>query len=134
MAKTFELEVVTPERVVLKTPVQFVLVPSADGQYGMLADHAPMVGLLKAGVVHYRNEGSTRTLALTGGFFEVTPDRAVVLADEAELPEEIDVAAAVAERDRARQIIEAGGDQEEVARAKQALERALARLRAAQKD
>ncbi len=134
MAKTFELEVITPERVVFKSPVQFVLVPSVEGQYGILADHAPMVGLLKAGVVHYRNEGSDGVLALTGGFFVVTPDRTVVLADEAELPEEIDVAAAVAERDRAREIIEAGGDQEEVARAKQALERALARLRAAQKD
>lgn len=134
MAKTFELEVITPERVVLRSPAQFVLVPSADGQYGILADHAPMVGSLRAGVVHYRTEGGVRAVALTGGFFEVTPDRAVILADEAELPEEIDVAAAVAERDRARQIIEAGGDQEEVARAKQALERALARLRAAQKD
>lgn len=133
MAKGFQLEVVTPERIVLKETVEFVTVPSTDGIYGMLADHAPMVGLLKPGVVHYRQAGDVRALAISGGFFEVDPHRTVVLADEAELPEEIDVAAAVAERDRAREVIEAGGDQEEVMRAKETLEKALARLRAAGK-
>lgn len=130
MAKQFQLEVVTPERIVFKESVEFVTVPTVDGIYGMLAEHAPMVGLLKPGVVHYRQAGDVRALAISGGFFEVDPRRTVVLADEAELPEEIDVAAAVAERDRAREVIEAGGDQGEVARAKEALERALARLRA----
>lgn len=130
MAKPFELEVVTPERIVFKESVEFVTVPTVDGIYGMLADHAPMVGLLKAGVVHYRQAGDLRAMAVTGGFFEVDPRRTVILADQAELPEEIDVAAALAERDRARAVIEAGGDQEEVARAKEALERAMARLRA----
>lgn len=130
MAKAFELELVTPERIVLQETVEFVTVPSTDGIYGMLADHAPMVGLLKPGVVHYRRHGEVGAVAVFGGFFEVEPDRTVIMADHAELPEEIDVAAALAERDRAQAVIEAGGDQEEVVRAREALERALARLRA----
>ncbi len=115
----------------VSTAVEFVVLPTVDGFYGILAGHAPMVGSLKAGVVHYRRGHGVEAVAITGGFFEAGPAATVVLADEAERPEEIDVAAAMAERDRAREIIESGGDQEEVARAKEALERALARLRAA---
>lgn len=131
MAQMFQLEVITPERRVVSLPVDFVTLPTVDGIYGILAGHAPMVGALKAGVVHYRNQGASQSLAVTGGFFEAGPHATVVLADEAELPEEIDVAAAMVERDRARAVIESGGDQEAVARAKEALERAMARLRAA---
>ncbi len=131
MARSFHLEVITPERQVVSTAVEFVVLPTVDGFYGILAGHAPMVGSLKAGVVHYRRGHGVEAVAITGGFFEAGPAATVVLADEAERPEEIDVAAAMAERDRAREIIESGGDQEEVARAKEALERALARLRAA---
>lgn len=131
MAKTFSLEIITPERVVLEERVRFVLVPSAEGNYGMLADHAPMVGLLKPGVVHYRQGADTKAVAVFGGFFEVSPKRTVVLADDAELPDEVNVEEALAERDRARRVIEAGDDQEEVVRAKEALERAMARLRIA---
>lgn len=131
MAGAFELEVITPERVVARSEVEYVSVPAVDGQYGILVNHAPMVGLLKAGVVRYRTGGNTRAIAVTGGFFEVAANRMLVLGDEAELPEEIDVAAVTAEKERARKIIEAGGDQEEVTQARQVLERSLARLRAA---
>lgn len=133
MANTFQLDVITPERHVLSLPVDFVTLPTVEGFYGILSGHAPMVGLLKTGVVHYRHEGTTKALAVSGGFFEAGPEATVVLANEAELPEEIDVAAAVAERDRARALLEAGGDQDEVVAAKKALERAMARLRVAGK-
>ncbi len=134
MAQSFHLDVITPERQVVSVPVEFVTLPTVEGFYGILAGHAPMVGSLKAGVVHYRHGGASRVLAVTGGFFEAGPHATVVLADEAELPEEIDVATAIAERDRARAIIEAGGEQEEIVAAKEALERAMARLRAAGKE
>jgi F-type H+-transporting ATPase subunit epsilon len=131
VAKTFALEVITPERVVASCEVEYVTLPSVEGIYGILADHAPMVGALKAGVVHYRSGGRTEVIAVTGGFFETTPRRTVILADQAELPEEIDVAAAIEERDRQRRILEAGGPPEEMARVRLALERAMARIRAA---
>lgn len=134
MARSFELEVVTPERVVVRATVDFVLLPSSEGQYGILAGHAPMVGLLRAGVVHYRHGRGEGVVAVSGGFFDVAPHRTLVLADEAQLPEEIDVEAALAERERARQRLEEGGTQEEVRQAREALERAVARLRAAQRD
>lgn len=134
MAKTFELEVVTPERLVMRSSVDYVTIPTVDGFYGILADHAPMVCLLHAGVVHFRKQGESRALAITGGFCEIEPQRAVVLADEAELPEDINVAEALEERNQAREIIEAGGDAAAVAKAKEALQKAMARLRAAGRE
>lgn len=133
MAKSFELEVVTPERTVLKKTVEYVSVPTVDGAYGILADHAPMVGLIKTGVLHFRSAGKTEAIAVMGGFFEVADNRMLVLGDEAETPEEVDVAAALEEQRRAREVIEAGGDQEAVLRARANLERAMARLRVAGK-
>ncbi len=130
MARIFEIQVFTPERTVVRAKAEYVSLPTADGLYGVLGDHAPMVGLLRPGVLHYRGGGESQAVAVMGGFFQVLPSRTVVLADEAELPEEVDVNAALAERDRALAALEAGGEQEEVARAREALERALARLRA----
>ncbi len=133
MGKEIQLEVVTPERSVLKATADYVSVPTVDGDYGILGDHAPMVGLMKAGVLHYRSGGKVEVLAVAGGFFEVMDNRMLVLGDEAELPGEVDVAAAMEEQKRAREIIEAGGDQETVARARQALEKAMTRLKIAGK-
>lgn len=131
MGRTFAIEVLTPERTVVRAQAEYASLPTVDGLYGVLGDHAPMVGLLRPGVLHYRSGGETGVVAVMGGFFEVLPNRTVVLADEAELPEEVDVSAALAERDRALAAIEAGGEQQEVQRAREALERAMARLRAA---
>ncbi len=131
MARTFRLEVLTSERVLVRDrEVEFVLLPARDGYYGILAGHAPMVGLLKPGVLQYREPGKDKkAVAVLGGFFEVEPERTLVMADEAEFPEEIDVAAAMAERERARAVLEGGGNQEEVLRARRAYEKAMARLR-----
>ncbi|MBX6377901.1 MAG: ATP synthase F1 subunit epsilon [Clostridia bacterium] len=126
-----ELEVITPERTVLRTETDFVILPSVEGFYGVLRGHAPMLGALRAGVVHYRQAGQKKAVAVTGGFFEVASDRTVVLADRAQLPEEIDVAAARAEREELRRLIETGSDQTEVLRARRRLEEVLAQLRAA---
>jgi len=131
VARTFKLEILTSERVLLRDrEVEFVLLPARDGYYGVLAGHAPMVGLLKPGVLQYREPGQDKkAVAVLGGFFEVEPERTLVMADEAEFPEEIDVAAALAERERTRAILEGGGNQEEVMRARRAYEKAMARLR-----
>ncbi|MCL6449957.1 MAG: F0F1 ATP synthase subunit epsilon [Acetobacteraceae bacterium] len=136
MAEGMVLEVLTPERSVLREEVRSVVVPGACGYLGVLRRHAPMVVKLRAGVVKYRPAGREaggpfERLAVSGGFLEVSQDRVLVLAPAAELAKDIDVMRARAARDRARARLrsrEAGID---TARAQAALERALARLLAA---
>ena len=134
MANMMTLEVVSPERLVLYTPAEYVSLPSIEGLYGILPRHAPMLVALKTGVVHYRDGGARRGVAIRGGFAEVSYAKVVVLAEHAELPEDIDVVEAERQRAEARAIIEAGGDQAEVKLARERLEVALTRLRTAKNE
>ncbi len=100
MADKIQLEVVTPERRVLGEPVDMVTVPGLNGEMGILPGHTPLISQLKTGVLSYLQDGRTTQLLVSGGFVEVRDDRVSVLAEIAERPEEIDVAAARASRDR----------------------------------
>jgi F-type H+-transporting ATPase subunit epsilon len=95
-----QLLVVTPERRVLETEADEVELPGAQGYVGILPGHAPLITLLRTGVLTYRRGGSSAAYAVSAGFAEVSGDRVSVLADSAESAGEID--AASAERDRAR--------------------------------
>jgi len=126
------LEVITPERIVLGEDTESIIVPGARGYIGVLPGHAPMVVSLKIGLVKYRQGGAYRRLAVSGGFFEIAGDKAVVLAETAERGEEIDVTRARAALERARRRLAARRDTTiDMARAEAALQRALTRLRAA---
>ena len=95
MAVTLLFQLVSPERLLVETQVTEVQVPARDGYIGVLPGHAPLLSELKAGgVLTYEEAGTTKVLAVFGGFVEVLPDRVRVLADWAERKEEIDVAAA----------------------------------------
>ena len=132
MAEQLFLEVVTPERVVLRERVEAVVVPSTDGYLGILPNHAPMVAAVSLGIVQYgRMHGPKEKMATTGGFLEVSENRVTILADTAELASEIDVARARAARDRALARLRDRSAQVDHARAQRALARALNRLRAA---
>ena len=100
MADKIQLEVVTPERRVLGEPVDMVTVPGLNGEMGILPGHTPLISQLKTGVLSYLQDGRTTQLLVSGGFVEVRDDRVSVLAEIAERPEEIDVSAARASRDR----------------------------------
>jgi F-type H+-transporting ATPase subunit epsilon len=79
-----DLEIVSPEKLLLSRPVDMVVIPAAEGEMGVLVNHAPMIVLLRGGVIRlYQGETVTDRLFVTGGFAEVTPDRVTVLADEA---------------------------------------------------
>lgn len=93
------LLVVTPERQVVDAEADEVQLPGELGYLGILPGHATLVTLLKTGILSYRSGGTTQPLALSSGFAEVANDVVSVLADLAEPPVDIDVAAA--ERDRA---------------------------------
>ncbi|WP_426958527.1 F0F1 ATP synthase subunit epsilon [Muricoccus radiodurans] len=84
MADTFDLELVSPERLLLSRPVEMVTIPAAEGEMGVLPGHAPMIVALRGGVIRVREGGrETESLFVMGGFAEITPARVTVLADEA---------------------------------------------------
>ena len=82
MASTFELSILTPERSVFEGAVEYVQVPGSQGYLGVLAHHAPLVTALAPGTLDVRLAGGhERSWRVEGGFFEVSNNRATVLAD-----------------------------------------------------
>ena len=128
-----KLEIVTPERRVLDTEVEMVTIPTATGEAGILTNHAPLVSELKAGVLSYTLRGNTDRLAIASGFVEVSGNKVSVLTDAAESPDEIDVAAARAERDAAEKELAAAAssDIDSTAALRERLEAADTRLKVA---
>jgi F-type H+-transporting ATPase subunit epsilon len=81
---TLALEIVSPEKLLLSKPVDLVVIPAAEGEMGVLPNHAPMIVLLRSGTIRLTSGGAvTDTLFITGGFAEITPTRVTVLATEA---------------------------------------------------
>ena len=137
---TFTFRLVTPQRMLLEAPVTALQAPGSEGYLGVLAHHAPLITSLRPGRLEVRDETGKRTFyAVSGGFLEVSGNRATVLADAAERAGEIDVARAKSAAERAQERLRgsgaASGPPEESAidreRAMRALERAKNRLAAA---
>lgn len=81
---TFQLEFVSPEKLLLSRPVEMAVLPAAEGEMGVLPGHAPMIVALRGGVITVREGGQeTEKLFVAGGFAEITPTRVTILADEA---------------------------------------------------
>lgn len=81
---TFLLELVSPEKLLLSRQVERVTIPAIEGEMGVLPGHAPMIVVLRGGVIQVRENGAdTEKLFVGGGFAEVSADRVTVLADEA---------------------------------------------------
>jgi F-type H+-transporting ATPase subunit epsilon len=124
------LEIVTPEKSLIKEEAEEVTAPGEEGEFGVLPGHTPFMTILKTGEIKYGGRGgSYKYLAVNNGFAEVMPNRVYVLVETAEKAEEIDLQRAEAARDRAEERIQ-NADKEEIdfARAQAALKRALARL------
>ena len=132
MAERLTLELATPTRMVVAETVDEVVVPGGEGYFGVLPGHAPLLATLGIGELTYRSGREERHVAVAGGFAEVRNDKVIVLADIAELPQEIDRARAERARDRAEQRF-SGRSQDEIdyTRAAAALARALIRLQVA---
>jgi F-type H+-transporting ATPase subunit epsilon len=97
------LQVVSADRSLVNEQVDSVEVPGADGYFGVLPGHTPMLALLGAGALSYRQGAEEHLLVIGFGFAEVQPDRVTILAQIAERAEEIDVARAEAAKKRAEQ-------------------------------
>ena len=88
------LTIVTRERKIIDVVVDEVVLPASDGEIGILPGHTPLLTTLKIGQMRYRVGSTFHRLVLSWGFAEVLPDRVIVMAENARLPEEIDAAAA----------------------------------------
>ena len=93
---TFDVSLVTPDGPVFEGEVEMLIVPGADGEIGVLARHAPLIAMLKAGStrVHVKRDTEVQEFATGPGFFKVEQDRALALVDDAVDAKHIDDARA----------------------------------------
>lgn len=91
---TLPFELVSPERLVFSGAVTEVIVPGAEGEFGVLAGHAPFIGMLKPGILTIKGDGTApKSYFVRGGFAEVNPAGLTILAEEAKPLEELDLGA-----------------------------------------
>ena len=91
MAGHVAFELVTPERLLLSEPVEMVVVPGTEGNFGVLPGHAPLISMIRPGMIEiYEGQTVTRRIFVVSGIAEVTPERCTVLADEAVSPDTLD--------------------------------------------
>jgi F-type H+-transporting ATPase subunit epsilon len=129
--KTFNLEIITPERTIFTGPVSSLVVPATGGKMGVLANHAPLVASLEAGVMKVvAPDGGVQLFAIGGGFLEVGNNDAKVVADVGERAEDIDEQRAKEAEERARERLKEQKADIDIVRAEAALARALARIQA----
>jgi len=130
------LEIVTPERKIYGQQVNMVLAKGIEGELGILPNHIPLVTPLRIAAVTAKVEGQKdHVIAVHGGFMEVRKDKVVILAESAELPEEIDADRAARARERAEaRLREAQKEKVDFHRAEQALARAMLRINVKNRD
>jgi F-type H+-transporting ATPase subunit epsilon len=131
MADTFQLEIVTPEKMVVNEAAEDAQIPGLNGYLGILPGHAPLISELGVGVITYRAGGVTKNLAVAWGFAEVLQDKVTILAETAERPEEIDVARAQQAKERAEQLLKSNDPELDYDSTQDDLRRAETRLKVA---
>lgn len=132
--RTFRLEIVTPERmVVADDTVTSIVAPGSEGYLGVLAGHAPLLTELTVGEIDItRADNSEMAIATSGGFMEVGGNKVIILADTAELASEIDIDRARESANRAEERLRRSLEAEvDAGRAEAAVSRAMNRLRVA---
>jgi len=92
------VDIMTPERLVMQTQADSVVVPASDGELGILPQHAPLLAQLQPGQIRLRHGETTELFAVSGGYVEVQNNRISIFAETAEMPQEIDI-------ERARQAL-----------------------------
>jgi F-type H+-transporting ATPase subunit epsilon len=117
MADQIQFELVSPERLLVSEPVEMVVVPGSEGDFGVLPGHAPLVSTVRPGVIAvYEGNQVAQRIFVAGGFAEVTGERCTVLAEQAMPVADIDRAAAEEEIRNAREDLAEGKDEAERAR------------------
>ena len=123
------LNVVTPEKQLVAEEVDQVNAPGAEGDLGILFDHAPILTNLRPGQLSYEKDGETVVMVVSGGFLEVSDNRVTVLAETSEFLSEIDRPRAEKSQTHAEELLSKPGlSEEEFIEAQKKLFRAIARL------
>jgi F-type H+-transporting ATPase subunit epsilon len=128
---SIQLQIVSADRSLVNEQVDEVEIPGADGYFGVLPGHTPLLALLGAGELWYRQGQDKHYLMLAFGFAEVQPDRVTILAETAERPDDIDLARAEAARKRAEQRLAAPAVDIDAERARISLLKSLIRIQVA---
>jgi len=132
MPNTFQLEIVTPEKQLVKdVAAEEAQIPGLSGYLGILPGHAPLITELAVGTITYLAGGSTHTLAVAWGFVEVLPDKVTILAEACERPDEIDAERARKAKARAEERLKSNNPEVDYTRAEDALQRAETRIKVA---
>ena len=132
MASNFPLELVTPERLLFSEEISELRAPGIDGSFGILAHHAPLLTELATGLIKITlANGSEAYIATSGGFLEVSNNKVTILADSAQLSDEIDVEKAKAAADRARKLLELPDGSADAEILRKELEEALNQIKVA---
>ncbi len=137
MAEKITLEVVTPKGAIVSDDVDIVTAPGFAGEFGVLANHAPFLSTIKVGTLRYKKDGSEVELMISGGFCEVSNNKITFLVESAEHGHEIDVDRALRAKERAeKRLLQTLEKQDKFdrTRAEAALQRAMARLKIAQRQ
>ncbi len=125
------LEIVTPESSVVSEQVDEVQIPGAEGSFGVLPGHTPLLATLQVGELWYRKGQETSYVAVSFGFAEVLPDRVTILAQIAESAEDIDVTRAETAEKRAQDRLDRPMAEIDLERARLSMLKSLIRLRVA---
>lgn len=133
MAKTFHLEIIATDRIFFQGECEHLVIRAIDGLIGIMAGHEPLVTSLPTGEMKYMVDGKWHYAAISGGFIQVMPDSAVILADSCELPEEIDIKRAEEAKERAAEMLRQKQSIKEYYQTQAALNRAINRLKISQK-
>ena len=131
LPRHLQLQIVSADRPLVNEPVDEVEVPGADGYFGVLPGHTPLLAALQVGEIWYRQGQETHYLSIAFGFAEVQPDRVTILAQIAERADEIDAARAEAARKRAEERLAKPTADLDFERARIAMMKALIRLQVA---
>ncbi|QQK81646.1 F0F1 ATP synthase subunit epsilon [Salicibibacter cibi] len=126
------VNVVTPNGNVYDNDADIVSAKTESGEIGVLPRHVPLVAPLVTSAVRVKNDGTEDSISVNGGFLEVRPDQVTILAETAELPEDIDVDRAQKAKERAENRLNQDDEDIDKKRAQQALSRAEIRLKVAE--
>jgi F-type H+-transporting ATPase subunit epsilon len=131
--KPFEVQILTPNGSVYNGTVMGIKLPGTEGNFEVLHNHASLMSGLEVGVISIRNDAKVDYIAVSGGFVEVNSNKVTVLAESAELKEEIDLQRALEAKKRAEERLAAEKKNAvDQIRAELALNRAVNRIKVAQ--
>jgi F-type H+-transporting ATPase subunit epsilon len=133
MADSFQLEIVTPEKLVVRDSAEEAQIPGRNGYIGVLPGHAPLITELGSGEISYRSNGQLHRFSMAWGFAEVLPDKVTVLAETVERADEIDLTRAKQSLTKAGELLKTAQTEDEFSVATAKIQRAEARIEVAQR-